>query len=302
MLTSMSVFVRTVVVLGPVQYLPNPSVVQQVLQYGEVDGALLPPALIDALCLDQSGLSALRSLDYIHYCGAPLGTNNGNKLCSHVRLAPSIGTTEAGGYLTKLYPTSDHWDYVSFHPTMGATFEKRPNNMHELVLKRSENSSDMQQIFQVYPDLTQFKTNDLWVEHPKIKGLWKIIGRADNYVYLAHAEGLHASTLEPEIEKHDLVQSALIGGHGQPQPVLLIEIVPSHQAQASIEAHRKILLESLRPLLGRVNARCHPSVQLSTDRVIFVNEGKPFIRTAKGSVARMQSLLLYENEIAGFFD
>ena len=302
MLTSMSVFLRTVVVLGPVHLPPSPSIVQQVLQYGRVDGALLPPALIDSLCLGQSGLSALRSLSYIHYCGAPLGTNNGNKLSSHVQLAPSIGTTEAGGYLTKLSPTSDHWDYVSFHPAMGATFEKQLDNMHELVLNRYEKFSDIQQIFQVYPHLTQFKTNDLWVEHPIMKGMWKIVGRADDYVYLAHGEGLHASTLEPEIEKHDLVQSALIGGHGQPQPVLLIELVPSEQAQASTEAYRKILLEELRPVLGRVNARCHPSVQLSTDHVLFTGERKPFIRTAKGSVARMQSLNLYEDEIAGFFD
>lgn len=159
----------------------------------------------------------------------------------------------------------------------------------------------MQQIFLVYPDKDRFETNDLWLEHPQRKGLWTIVGRTDDYVYLAHVEGLHASTLEPEIERHELVKAALIGGHGQAKPILLIELVDSAQGDAEIAPQHRDLVNSLRPYLERVNARCHPSVHLSPGLVLFAKKDKQFERTAKGSVARHQTLQLYSKEIKNFY-
>ena len=294
MVLSMSAFLRTTVVLGPVAGPPSPDAVKSVLENGHVDGAFLVPAVIDALCLDAAGLAALRNLEYIHYVGAPLNVDTGTKLTPYVRVIPSIGSTEAGGYFTKTPPTTNDWDYVEFQPHAGAEFEPRLDHLHELVFVRKQNAP-MQQIFHVYPNKNRHETNDLWVEHPERKGLWKIVGRADDYVYLAHGEGLHASTLEPMIERHELVQAALIGGHGQPAPVLLLELVPN--AQSAGEKERSALLRSLQPFLHKVNSQCHSAVQLSLDAVIFVKKEKPLARTMKGSVARVQSLKLYAAEI-----
>jgi hypothetical protein len=99
------------------------------------------------------------------------------------------------------------------------------DDLHELIWARDD-ALPFQQIFKVYPELERFETKDLWREHPAHKGLWKIIGRLDDYVYLSHADGLHASSLEPEITAHPTVKSAVIGGHGQPAPVLLVELNP----------------------------------------------------------------------------
>ena len=297
MITSMSAFIRTVVVLGPSTLPPTPDVVRDIIKYGHPNGALLPPALIDQLCLDPSGLSALRSLDYIHYCGAPLGISTGAQLIPYVRVSPSIGSTEAGGYFVELRESAKDWEYISFQPFAGARFERRLDNLYELVFVRRPEYAAMQQVFMAHPDESRYETNDLWVEHSERKGLWKIVGRTDDYVYLAHGEGLHASTLEPEIERDQLVKAALIGGHSRPKPVLLIELVPDAQTKAESEAGRRALLESLQPYLDKVNAQCHPSVQLSQELIIFAKTNKPFERTAKGSVARVQSLQLYEDDI-----
>lgn len=294
---SMSAYLRTVVVLGPVFAPPAPAVVKGVLEYGNVDGAMLPPALIDALCLDPIGLSALRTLQYIHYVGAPLSITSGQLLSDHVRVVPSIGSTEAGGYFIKLRNTKKDWDYIEFQPHAGAVFEPRLDNLHELVFVRRPECEPMQQIFRVYPDRERHPTSDLWIEHPSQRGLWKIVGRADDYVYLAHAEGLHASTLEPEIERHPEVQAALIGGHGRPKPVLLVELIPDAQHSIQTEVDHQNLLQSLKPYIDNVNAQCHPSVQLDPKLIVAVKKDKPLERTVKGSVARVQSLKLYDEEI-----
>ncbi|KAE8306517.1 AMP-binding enzyme [Aspergillus transmontanensis] len=287
-------FLHMTTVVGP-PVPPSAEIITKTLQYGQVEGAILPPALIDVLCQTSSGLDALRQLKFVHYAGAPLSKETGDQLASHVRIVPCIGSTEAGGYFTLIHDHRDAWDYTSFQEYAGAVFENRLSNLYELVFIRRPGDSP-QPVFKLYPDLDRFETKDLWIEHPVHKGLWKIIGRTDDYVYLSHADGLHASLLEPEIEAHPRVRSALIGGHGRPAPVIIVELFSTEEGETQEE-----LISSLQPYIEKVNARVHDCVRLSTERVIIAAEEKPFIRTIKGSVARMQTLGLYEDEIAALF-
>lgn len=296
MVLSMSTFINTVTVIGPAKP-PSPKALVDILTFGRIDGAILVPAIIDGLCRDTSGLAALRSLQYIHYAGAPLGVNSGKMLAEYVRLIPCIGSTEVGGYFLKLRNDTKDWDYIEFNTNAGAKFEPRSDNLHELVFVRNPEYAPMQQIFHLYPDKDRFETSDLWVEHPIRKGLWKIVGRTDDYVYLAHGDGLYASTMERELERHGLIQAALIGGYGKPKPIVLIEIVPELHGKEIGEG----FMESLIPFIERANAACHDSVKLSLQQVLLATTGKPFVRTMKGSVARMSSLSLYEQEIEDLY-
>ncbi|KAB8223973.1 putative AMP-binding enzyme [Aspergillus novoparasiticus] len=290
---AMTGFVNMTSVIGPPAP-PTPRLLIDIFRYGRIDGALLMPALIDQLCLLPEGIEALRELKYIHYAGAPLSAKSGNLLAPYTQVVPCVGSTEAGGYFTAIHQNKDAWDYLSFQKHSGAEFQHRMNDLHELVFVRRPECA-MQQIFQVYPDRESFGTDDLWIEHPVHKGLWKIIGRSDDYVYLAHGDGLHASLLEPEIIAHPSVKSAIIGGHGQISPVLLVELIPG------VELDDEALRESLTPYIEKVNVHCHDCVKLSSERLIFATKDKPFILTVKGSVARLQTLALYEGEIASLF-
>lgn len=295
MTLSMTTFVHMVAVIGPAGP-PSPNVITEVLRYGRVEGALLPPVLIDALCLSSNGLQALRDLKYIHYAGAPLSAKSAELIVPYAQVVPCVGSTEAGGYFTTIHGKPDKWDYLAFQKHAGATFEQQLGDLHELVFIRNPNCA-MQQIFTVYPDRDRFETNDLWVEHPTEKGLWKIIGRSDDYVCFSHGDGLHASLLEPEITAHPDVNNALIGGHGRQSPVLLVELFKG----ANDDESRERLLESLWPYIEKLNTRCHGSVQISPEKVIIASKERPFIMTIKGSVARLQTLRLYEHEIAALF-
>ncbi|KAJ5718555.1 hypothetical protein N7488_004201 [Penicillium malachiteum] len=291
---SMTTLIHTEAVIGPAGP-PNPATIAQVIKYGCVEGALLPPVLIDALCLSPDGIEALKRLKYIHYAGAPLSVKSGELLAPHVKLVPSIGSTECSGYFMVMHGKPDAWDYLAFQEHAGAKFEQRTNDLHELVFIRDP-SCEMQMIFKTYPDRDRFETNDLWVEHPTEKGLWKIIGRSDDYVCFSHGDGIHASLLEPEITAHPHVKNVLIGGNGRPAPILLVEFV-----EDSENGSRDTQLESLRPYVEKLNARCHQSVKVSLDKVIIASKQKPFLTTSKGSVARLQTLRLYNNEIDAVF-
>ena len=64
---------------------------------------------------------------------------------------------------------------------------------------------------------------------------------------------------------------------------------------------RKALVEELRPYVEKVNLQCHEAVQILLGRVVIASKEKPFITTIKGRVARLQTLNLYEDEIAALF-
>lgn len=292
---SMPASLNTVAVIGPSRF-PSPEDMVQILDKGETDGILVPPAIIDAMCRMPSGLNALRRLKYVSYAGAPLSAKSADLLTPYTRVAPSIGSTEGGGYFTKIAPNKDvPYDYVAFHDLAGAVFEHRYNDLHELVFVRQADPS-IQQIFLVYPDRDRYETKDLWMEHPTQKGYWKIVGRTDDYVYLSHRDGLHASLLEPEIEAHPAVRAALIGGYGRPAPVLIVQLYKEYES-----SERGEMVDSLRPYIDNVNLRCHDCVKLSPGRVIFATKEKPFVQTVKGSVARGSTLAVYEDEIEGLF-
>jgi hypothetical protein len=227
-----------------------------------------------------------------------LSTQTGKQLENYVPIVPAIGSTDAGPYFTALHDHLEAWDYISFQKHAGAKFEHRLDNLYELVFVRQP-ANEVQQVFKVYPELDRFPTSDLWMEHPVHKGLWKIVGRADDYVYLSHADGLHASSLEPEIEAHPGIKSALIGGHGRPAPVLIVELLSNIDTET--DSGRQALVKDLQPYIAKVNSRIHGCVQLSSDRLILASKDKPFIRTIKGSVARVQTLALYEDEISSLF-
>ncbi|KAL2849382.1 hypothetical protein BJX68DRAFT_267234 [Aspergillus pseudodeflectus] len=291
----MTTYLNMTAVIGP-SGPPTPDIIRDTIRYGRAEAALLPPALIDACCLSPTALEAIRGLKHLLYSGATLSAKSAELLIPYTKVVSAVGTTEAGGYWTTVPKERDAWEYLGFPRHLGVTFERRMDDLHELVWVRDD-ALPFQQIFKVYPELERFETKDLWREHPAHKGLWKIIGRLDDYVYLSHADGLHASSLEPEITAHPSVKSAVIGGHGRPAPVLLVELNPGTEYGDDHQA----LIESLLPYIQRVNARVHECVHLSPERVIVATKDKPFVLTVKDSVARLQTLALYEDEIAALF-
>ncbi|KAJ5852655.1 AMP-binding enzyme [Penicillium soppii] len=244
LLLSMTTYVDTTLVIGPALP-PDPNTVIDILKYGKVGVALLTPAIIEEFCLTTTGTDALRKLESVHYAGAPLSAKTGNLLVSHTLVIPTIGI-----------------------------FEHRFDNLHELVFVRKLDSN-LQSIFQLYPDFFRYPTSDLWIEHPVHKGLWEIIGRSDDYVTFSHGKGQHASRLEPGIEAHPEIKSTLISGHGEAAPGHLVEL---HRDLVDTDG-RDQLIVSLQPNIKKFNAHVHDCVNLSADRIIIVTKEKPFTRT-----------------------
>lgn len=306
MALQLTVFLQLIIVLGPTSLPATAPLISQIIQYGAVEAAILPPSLLEDICANPSSLALIRSqLKYVYFGGAPLPKAIGALISPYVRLMPAIGSTEAGGYFVKVRTddtSPDDWRYYSFRSGMGCVFEPRTKTgLHELVFRRQPEYERWQQVFHVYPNIDEFPTKDLWAKHPTREGLWEYAGRTDDLVILSHGEDLHASKMESAIEEHTDVKAALIGGEGRKKPFLILELTSSaSRAEEGSEAPDSVI-DALWPAVEMANKLCSEYVQLSKPLTMLTSPSRPFVRTAKDTVARRDSFSLYEDEISALY-
>lgn len=298
----MTVFLSTVMVMGPASVLPpTADTVAQIIRHGAVESSLMPPSLIEDLCADPSSLELIRKqVKYIDFAGAPLPKRVGDLLAPNLRLMPGIGSTEAGPYWPRARNDEPNravdWKWYSFRPSMGIFFEQRTKaGLYELVFRRRKGCERWQQIFHMYPDLDEYPTKDLWAKHPTREELWEFAGRMDDLVILSHGEDFFASKIEQVIESDARIRTALIGGEGRKRPFLILEL--SEGIVSSAGPAKPALVASIWPAIEKANEFCSEYVHLSRELTIFASTSKPLMRTAKGTVARRDSLALFAEEI-----
>ncbi|KAF2179124.1 putative AMP-binding enzyme [Zopfia rhizophila CBS 207.26] len=285
-----TVYLGAILVVGPAGAGPTgPLVARDTLRYGKVQGAMLPPALIDGLCGDAIGLECLRNLECLYFAGAPLTRQTAEKLLGHVTLKPAMGSTEAGAYFLQIRGEDD-WEYYSFRPAMGFEFQHTTGDLYEPVFVRQPRLERWQQVFHVYPELNKFHTKDLFSKHPSKPGLWKYVGRTDDMIPFSHGECLYVAEIEAEIAAHQGVSGVLVGGQGRAKPFLLVEWKDD-------DLDQKTRLEQLWPVVEHANRRCSDLVKLTRELILFANPSKKLVRTVKGSVSRRESEQLYAEEI-----
>jgi len=285
-----TVYLAAVLVVGPATSGPaSPQIAKEVMSYGKVECAMLPPALIDGLCKDDGGLDCLRSLKYLYFAGAPLARKSAERLVGHVTLKPAMGSTEAGAYF--LQNTGDEdWEFYSFRPAMGLEIRRVADDLYEPIFVRQPTLQRWQQVFYVYPQLEEFSTKDLFSPHPSKPGFWRYSGRMDDVIILSHGECLYATGLEEGLAGCPGVSAVLIGGQGRIRPFALVEWKDGPPTDAES-------LKDWQDALGLANKSCSDLVKIRQEMVQFTLPGKDLVRTSKGSVMRRESEQLYAKEI-----
>ena len=274
-------------------------IVDQVITLGDVTGVILPPSILEDLCREPSMLEHLRNLKYVHYAGASLNKDTGDKISQHVKLLSALGSTEAGPYYASVHDDTD-WNYYKFCPSIGLDFEYGTNDMYEAAFRRKEGLKRWQQVFIVYPHLDRFPTNDLMVRHPTKPDLWAFAGRTDDLVILSHGNSLPASHMENIIAKHPDVRAAVIGGQGRARPFLILDVVRD-KSPANILRKDGDVIDDVWTVVSEANKDCIDVVRLTRELPILAKPAKPFVWTAKELVMRRATVDLYQDEVSGFY-
>lgn len=284
----------------------NADVFDGILRHGQCSGCVIPPYLLEEMLTKPPHFDTLASLDFVQFGSGPLSQAAGETLLTRQKNCPHfIGSSECGLYILLELddPTAD-WQYFRFHPWSGA--EMRPiddtNQICELFIVRSDAPKvpGMQPVFELFPDLKEWPTRDLYARHPSKPDHWRCIGRNDDVLVLSNGEKLNPVDTEGRIANaHPSVTGALVIGQGRFAPGLLLEV---RDVNTSDPLESAQLIAKMWPLVQAANRDAPGHGRLSKELILLTTAGKPFLRTPKLSIRRKPTIDLYADEIAQMYD
>lgn len=193
---------------------------------------------------------------------------------------------------TEMVDPEDHM-YMRFNLSTGIEFRHTSDEEYEMVIKRDDTLQDYQNVFNSFPELTEWPTKDLYKQHPTKPGLWTHIGRNDDIVVFNNGEKLNPATIEQKVVSHPQVKGVIVFGTGRFEAGLLVEPEPLSLGDDREHALR----EDIWHLLQQVNEETVAHGKVSKDMMVFARSDKPFPRSGKGSIQRRFLLDLYAGEI-----
>lgn len=294
---AMPVYYDMISVEGPLTPL-TADVAHEMHTYGNVNISILRPAVWEEIADNPDYVNQLSGLEYAMNGACAMPKDLGDRIATKTSVMTFIGSTEAMLLPTE-YPDEDDWQYFPFSECMGAEFRHYHEDLYELVTVRNPKHEDYQAVFFTFPEKQEYSMNDLYSPHPTKPDLWMYRGRADDVIVLMDGKKMHPTAMEDIITSHPEVRSAMVLGQARLRPALLLEAKsPSSVATEDKES----LLDRIWPTVERANQRYTEALRITRDHVIFTTAGKPMVRTGKGSVQRINTMLEYEKEIDEFYD
>jgi thioester reductase-like protein len=295
------ILARSVLCKGPLlalppQRIPNAQLVLDVLEQRRPWGALLPPSLLEDISKTPRGMDALAQLTYAFYGGAPLAKDSGDRIVKHTTLVAALGSTECCA-IASFENDQKHSNYFEWSPKSGVIMEPQTDDLYEMVIKRVEDSK-VQAVFYNFPELDEWRTKDLYQQHPENPNMWLYKCRKDDVLVLTNGEKFNPITFEKTIDSEPLVKSALLVGAGRFQTGLLIE--PNWDMLGD-HVDPNDLIDQLWPTIERANFESPSHGRVWRSKVAIARKSRPFIRAPKGSVVRRTTCELYQAEIDALY-
>ncbi|KAK3900646.1 putative peptide synthetase [Staphylotrichum tortipilum] len=295
MLFSRSLYHQGPLVLLPAGKPPTAELLLEAISNTKPTALACTPSLLEDMCGISGGLEGLATIEHVIYGGAPLAQSCGNTITKVTTLTNGIGSTEAFNIPNMVPADPAEWEYFEWNPNVGIVMELTTDGddsgLAELVIHRQP-ENDHQLVFHNYPDLTEWRSNDLYERHPSKPALWRYVGRADDVIVLSNGEKVQPVSFEKAIEGHAWVRGALMVGSGQFQTALIIEPHPEHANHGADE-----FLDELWPWVDQANQQYQAHARVWRSLVSITSPDRPFQRSPKGSVIRHATCRLYDAQI-----
>ncbi|KAK2612056.1 hypothetical protein QQS21_001905 [Conoideocrella luteorostrata] len=298
----MNILVRTYYgtsnVIGPVGVLPTINLIDLLLSHTNIRIWSIIPSIVDEIGETPAIAAKFSTSKIIIASGGPVTFASANKATKFVRIFNLTGTTE-GLFQGILLVEPEDWIYFSFHPWAGFEFRELDNGVYEHWAVRDENLLALHQgIFHTFPDVKELTYKDLYEPHPNKPDLWVYRGRTDDLLVMSNGEKVRPLAMEAIINSHPAVSACLMVGTGYTMTSLLVELAG---VEPSSKAERDALLDSIMEKVHAANAIGPQEARIFREYIWFAKAIKPFARTDKKTVKRRDTVLLYEDEIQGFY-
>ncbi|PYI09236.1 NRPS-like enzyme [Aspergillus sclerotiicarbonarius CBS 121057] len=261
-------------------------------------GALLPPSILEDISHVPSARAALSNLKYVYFAGAPLSPEVGDDLSQLTKIITVLGSSEMGLISSFVPEGKGVWGYFEWNPAYGVDMQHVNDGLYELVIPRRADSRQVHGIFHTFPERTEYRSNDLFLQHPQRPELWKYHGRLDDVIVLSNGEKLNPVTLEKIVEGHPRVQRALLIGQARFDTALLVE--PNWEAEGE-NVDEKTFVESIWDTVERANEAVPKYGRIAKSKIRLADPKKPFKVTPKGTTQRHAVNKEYKEEIDAIY-
>ncbi|THV08159.1 acetyl-CoA synthetase-like protein [Dendrothele bispora CBS 962.96] len=273
------------------------------------------PSMIEAWSRTPVHVDWLISRTAVFYGGGPLDIDVGNRLSEQgVPLCCAYGLTEAG--VISEYPSkevlSDAWNYFKFQRGVNVHLipsTDNPKTFEPVILSGGHCTP---QVFNTTIDgVDGYSTHDMIEEHPKYKGYWKILGRADSQIIHSSGEKTNPGPLESMMNQDPHVSASVMFGHGKFQAGIIVEPVEEEQEQfikaesSGSPDEREAKLEEFRnkiwPTVEKMNAYAPRHSRIFKEMILVASPSKPFTYTAKNTTRNAAIIQEYTPEIEALY-
>ena len=268
-------------VLGPPFSPPSGNTMKEVLDQQKVRAVYIPPSIAEQLLQLPNGLNYFKNLDFVCYTGGPFSPSAGQKLTEVTDLVPLYGSTEAF-QTPQLAPSKEDWAYMEWNPHFPHRMELADEpGVFELVLSADQSTAKISALNHNLPGVSEWRTKDLFRQHPSKPSLWQYYGRRDDIIVFSNGEKYNPVPAELLIGGSKLVTGALIIGSGRSQAGLLVE--PKMDMETGDQ--ETSLTSDIWPLVEQANLSVSGQGRISRSKIIIVPAGS-FLRAGKGTVVR----------------
>ncbi|KAH8799324.1 hypothetical protein F5884DRAFT_758350 [Xylogone sp. PMI_703] len=271
------------------------------LRHTKADAAFITPSMVVELSKNVDMLEFICSKVATILCsGGSVPTDCGNLVAKSVDSFANVYGSSEQGSLPQLQHTSssalDDWEYIHFHPDIGAEFCRIEEDLYELRIEDAQ--IKCQPVFKLYPDLPIFHTGDLFSPHPVKSNLWRYSGRLDDMIVFSTGEKTNPITMENHVASHPDVKSALVAGDQRFQAALIVELQENRIMLGLKEAE---IIERIWPIIEEANRDCPKYAKVSKSHILLAPSSKPFARAGKGTIQRRLTLKTYTEELDALY-
>ncbi|KAI0186726.1 male sterility protein-domain-containing protein [Astrocystis sublimbata] len=275
------------VVFGPSNLPPSGYLLAEILKHEHVRAIYAPPSIIEEWYSEPAATEQAKQLDFILYGGGPL-SSVGQNLSQVTNVCQMYGSLEVG-----------QWMYMEFNPSEEVDMQHCGDGTFEMVLHQHPKFALHRSLWHNFPEIQEWRTNDLFVPHPTKKGLWRFHGRLDDLIVLSSSYKLRPLEMETIIQGNPSVSGALIAGQGMPEPIVIIEPRPdSHPSPNKKQA----FVDKIWPTIVEANKIAPSYAKINRSRILLSDPQTPFIRAPKGTVVRKLTTKAYADAIDAAFN
>nr|AIT18914.1 chitinase [Hirsutella thompsonii] len=293
-------FGSTVIIPSP-NAPPTSDTLHQLVLHTSAAWATVSPASIESLGRSPKLLGSIANkLERLAFLGGTPSLPLGDIVAKRIKICSLIGSSECGGF-AQLIPderevVQDLWPYICIHPETNPVYRHFSHNLYELIVMRSPASEPYQPVFGLFPEIREFRTNDLFTAHPTVEGLWRHSGRIDDIIVFSNGEKTNPISFESHVVGHPDVSGALVFGTGRFEAGLLIELAETEDDSNRL-GNRDAVVAHIWNRIEEANSLAPAYARIDEAHVCFTSKDKPMTRTAKGTVKRRQTLDSYSDEI-----